>query len=319
MSAAKCQRAWEAEAAHDGRLELAALEAHEQHLAHCEYCAQKRRRLARFSVLLRTTPAPDELTLRRVRQQVLSAMHDRTLHAGTARGRRMYGMLAGAMLVAALGIGTWLHASGTTPARAAATLQLTPEPGARYVHDQRHGSEYVELHDGALAIAFVRGRGPGLVVRVPDGEIQDLGTVFRILVAQGRTKEISVQSGAVVFHRTGEPDVVVEAGQVFLLPPEEAPSNEADAALAPTTSDSLINYTAPQSIAKHARHKRLAQPHADPSQSAEQQDIAYLRILALLQEGRRAEARVAAQEFLARYPGGFRRTEVASIAAPTTP
>ena len=44
------------------------------------------------------------------------------------------------------------------------------------------------------------------------------------------------------------------------------------------------------------------------------EDAAYLNLLALLEEGRKAEAVLAARGYLARFPDGFRRAEVRAVA-----
>ena len=54
-------------------------------------------------------------------------------------------------------------------------------------------------------------------------------------------------------------------------------------------------------------------PRRDPKEQApalSNEDLAYLRIVALRREGRSDEARVAAAEYLHAFPGGFRRPEV---------
>ena len=74
--------------------------------------------------------------------------------------------------------------------------------------------------------------------------------------------------------------------------------------------------SAPHRSAKAANAPPAA---ASPSVSANvavdgyAEDLAYLRILALLEEGRKAEAVVAAHVYLARFPEGFRHVEVRSI------
>jgi hypothetical protein len=45
------------------------------------------------------------------------------------------------------------------------------------------------------------------------------------------------------------------------------------------------------------------------------EDEAYLHIVALLREGRSAEARLAAFAYLRAYPAGFRRIEVNQVAS----
>jgi len=52
-------------------------------------------------------------------------------------------------------------------------------------------------------------------------------------------------------------------------------------------------------------------PPASAQNPAE--DEIYLRIVALLREHREDEARIAALEYLRRFPGGFRRAEVEQL------
>jgi hypothetical protein len=78
--------------------------------------------------------------------------------------------------------------------------------------------------------------------------------------------------------------------------------------------------SAPHARASHAPHlqQRAISTAAAPQNTAEE-DAAYLRVLALLREGRREEARLAAASYLGKFPKGFRRAEVERIAWPTEP
>jgi hypothetical protein len=325
MNDALCPRAWEVEAAHHGQLDAAQSQAHAQHLAQCARCAHGRQQLLRFSTLLRAEPEPDALLLRRVRHRVLSGMPAVGSQRNPARLHKLYWALASVVMTTSVAAGAWLHAQRSAPTQTAATLRLSPDANTRYVHEQRAGVDYVQLHEGALGIAFVRRSSGGLIVRVPDGEIRDLGTVFRVVVAAGHTNEISVQQGLVVFHREQEPDIVVAAGQVYLRPPDETPASAT--APAPPVADAKSDAAAEPAAAlavvqkpKAVPHKPKAKQEPVPAHPAhEPQDIDYLRLLALLQEGRRAEAHVAAQAYLARYPDGFRRYEVSRVADPVAP
>jgi hypothetical protein len=63
------------------------------------------------------------------------------------------------------------------------------------------------------------------------------------------------------------------------------------------------------------RPSAAAAPDAQPNTAEE--DAAYLRILALLREGRGDEAKLAAASYLTKFSKGFRRAEVERIAWPT--
>ncbi|HEX4354989.1 MAG TPA: hypothetical protein VHZ95_18790, partial [Polyangiales bacterium] len=45
------------------------------------------------------------------------------------------------------------------------------------------------------------------------------------------------------------------------------------------------------------------------------EDAAYLRIIALVREGRSEEARLSARHYLSNFPSGFRRPEAERVAA----
>lgn len=322
MSADGCPRSWETEAAHDGRLDPVELQSHVLHLAQCTDCARERRALDRFLEALRAPTAGDAFMTRRLRRSVLTSMRRQrftpdTRRTATHRGLLMTAALAATALVSVL----WLQSSRAVP-RASSVLHVAPELGAVFMHEQRNGLDYLDLRDGTLTIDFDRGTSGGLVVRVPDGEIRDLGTVFRVVVANRQTQEISVHEGAVVFRRRRAHDVKIAAGQVFLRSAGDETTSPADDVLgtAPepaSVREQLDTPTAHQRDSARSAATRSA--HHREQTANEHQDVTYLRILALLQEQRRAEARIAAQEYLSRFPAGFRRAEVARIAAPDAP
>jgi hypothetical protein len=70
----------------------------------------------------------------------------------------------------------------------------------------------------------------------------------------------------------------------------------------------------------HGRRAKSSAAGASPPQAATAEsgvapeDLAYLQILALLEEGRKEEAVLAAHSYLARFPDGFRGPEVRVIA-----
>ena len=316
MNAGACPRSWEIEAAHDGRLDASSLAAHQSHVAHCAACARERETLLKLSATLQASEPIDELVLRRVRQRILSNHNQRALAPVTSRARMLWWCVALATAALALSVGRWYFR--VEPSASQVALQLSPEPGARYAH-VRHGVlEDVRLHDGGLAIAFHRATpAAGLIVRVPDGEIRDMGTVFRVVVAAGRTQQISVQHGAVIFHRRGHA-TIVRAGEMYVSPPEQ-PASPASAQ--PSTSDASVPppAAAPAAANKfkhHHTHPQGPQPGQAEHATAAPQDTAYVHILGLLNEHKAEEARAAAQEYLRLYPHGFRREEVRRIATP---
>jgi len=323
MSGSHCARSWEAEAARDGRLEAPALTSHELHTQHCKQCARERTRLEQLATQLRAESPHSELMLRRVRQSVLAAMNQQALATEARIGLRFTrGQWVAALSLATLfGLGWFAKTQLAGPATP--TLELASEPGTRFTHARRGALDYVKLKEGALSIHFNRGVSGRLIVHVPDGEIRDLGTVFRVVVRAGTTTEIAVKQGAVVLRRETEPDVLVSAGEVFLRAPHgttvatepialpaQPPPNTMGQASAATDQPAQA-----RAKTKPRQRRGLASAGERAARTGEQQDLAYLRIVALLQEARSAEARVAAQEYLSRFPDGFRRAEVERIAA----
>jgi ferric-dicitrate binding protein FerR (iron transport regulator) len=383
MSAARCPRTWEAEAARDGRSSPEANASFALHAQRCPDCARETRALAALGLQLRAAARPpaDELTLRRVRQELLAEANRRTLaphsaagwisRLGTARAR---GVLAVVVVSVALLGYRMRGAKGPEPV----ALRLVAAAGARFDHSRAGQLEVVDLREGSLEISFDRSSHRSLLVRVPDGEIRDLGTVFLVRVHAGRTEQITVREGAVLLRRAGWEDVVLAAGETYSAPDLAAPSasrtaergaasaavssKAAKAEAGPTPSGADIVGSSAGGPVGAAAGRPIRQPsaagvargHAAQTSSAaatpmdrpelraatpneraraggagtrgrgrangvaasvvDRQDRAYLHILALLQDGRRAEARLAAREYQHDFPDGFRGSEVARIA-----
>ena len=378
MNERTCPRTWEVEAARDGRLSEAACTLLEEHVARCEICARERRALAELASRLRSDlpAAPDDLSVRRLRRATLEKANAAWLERGQAResspwARRRPLSLAGAVVLAgALAALAWW-----TPWRPAGpTVQVTEGPtAADWTRDAAPGVHRVVLREGAIELRIERqmSDAPFFVV-VPDGEIQDVGTVFRVEVKSGATTAIDVTEGAVVFRRPDHPDVRVGAGEHWPHPipagaggagarepgsapngapapattgeapgtqttsapdapgasatgaaPSEHPAPPGAATTTPTASALTAKPAATAASAASAKpaattaSAAAAKPAASSKPATSgglEEDLAYLRVIALLRDGRREEARLAAKEYLRRFPRGFRRVEVEGIA-----
>jgi ferric-dicitrate binding protein FerR (iron transport regulator) len=364
MSASHCPRTWEVEAVRDGRSSAAASTAFAVHAQHCPECAREQRALAALGTRLRAgaSAAAPELMLRRVRQNVLAGANRHALApqptaAWFARFAAGLGprVALGALALALVGSGVLAYRTQRAKVRGAAALQLVAAADADFAHLREPQLEIIELRAGSLEISFRRSAHDSLVVRVPDGEIRDFGTVFRVSVQHGRTEEITVREGAVLLRRPGRSDVVIAAGETYRAPalplrpqrataptPDRQDSLERSEAVAapatrgganePGVSAADGGQPIQQPSAARTDHSSTRRRPARPAQlgpaglreraspavgELDEQDRAYLRILALLQDGRRAEARLAAQEYQRDFPAGFRRNEVAAIAAAT--
>jgi ferric-dicitrate binding protein FerR (iron transport regulator) len=326
MNTSTCPRLWEVEAARDGRLEGAAYAEFLRHAAHCRACEQERVALSRLQhALCASTPADDAIQLRRVRQRLRSATH---AAAGRAAAGGMHLVrIAGVFALASVVLwSAWGSRPDTWRAHAPAAqrrssndepvaLRLTAENGARFEHERRGDLEYVQLHHGGLHVAFDRAQRARLSVQTPDGEIEDVGTVFQVRVEGNYTTRISVSEGAVRFRRDGQPDVILTAGQVFERAPHAAAITAASAPVPPASpqADPSAHRAPSARLPTHTRIK------AQPESSSTAEDRAYLEVLDLLRAGRQEEARAAARRYCRNYPHGLRLPELEQLARSARP
>ncbi len=131
-----------------------------------------------------------------------------------------------------------------------------------------------------------------------------------------RTIALGVTEGAVVFHRRdGTGDVRLTAGSSWAAPTlasiagatSDSPSNAVPSSVplvlerAPPPTSAVPARPTPAmslSTAKAAQSATVVDEHAD-------EDAAYLRVIALVREGRAADARLAARAYLLRFSHGL--------------
>ena len=335
---ASCTRIWEVEAARDGRLDDRALEKAQKHRGHCVECRQEHARLASLGALLNDAerPAMDELGAKRLRARIL-ADAEKELRRETpeiaAPKRPLRTTLAvAAVLLATVGGYGALHRAGAPPKVA---VSVEDEGGARYSRTTQGDVEQVTMLDGTMRFAVAHeGAGPHkLLVKVPDGEVEDIGTVFHVTVREGHTVRVGVDEGRVVVHTAGSGPHgrVVSAGEVWEATPVATSASlpAASAVPSPSSTPSSVSSTAKVADATpHDRPKALgaspaksesssttnkALPPTAPSSSVGE-DTAYLTVVRLLREGRRDEAKAAARRYVVLYPGGLRRKEMDVVA-----
>lgn len=190
MSEAGCARSWEVEAARDGRLTGAALESQRLHQASCSSCSAEAQAMDRLQADLRSLyeDEADPLTVRRLKARVLE--HADARWSGRARGRGPWALaLGGAVAAGLIGGASLLWLPLVEP------VDMHEEGAARFTATTDGNVERVELEDGRLRIA-VRDPRHRVHVAVPDGEIEDLGTVFHVTVSNGHTEQVDVEEGA---------------------------------------------------------------------------------------------------------------------------
>jgi ferric-dicitrate binding protein FerR (iron transport regulator) len=97
------------------------------------------------------------------------------------------------------------------PRSNATEVTLVAAPGAQYERETNGAKDVVRLTDGEFDFDVrAHASGKRLLVVVPDGEIEDIGTRFRVVVKDGATSEIAVSEGEVEFRREGVPPLIRE-------------------------------------------------------------------------------------------------------------
>jgi hypothetical protein len=335
-SRASCRSQWMLEAARAGQLAPAEAAQLREHLqSGCAACKSEKRYHAWLTEsLLESEPVCDEVALRRLRRATLQQAHGQSFRA--PRRWRREGMLLGTALTLAVAIAVW-HGFGRTPEVVVTPLTAAASVSRRSELDR----EVVVLGDGVYELS-VRRRlfDRQVVVQVPEGEIQDVGTVFGVSVLQGKTARVAVSQGAVLLHLRGVPEVRLEAGgaweparlevetvPITLVPEVTQPESGHEAA---AEFETRVPSTSKRGLEISEKLHHRARPHAvrradetessrgNDSNNAELEgageDATYLRVLDLLRQRRTADAQRLAELYLQHFPRGFRRPEVERIA-----
>ena len=347
MSAAPCPRLFEAEAMRDGRLTGAERASFERHVAMCPACSREVQALEALAESLRASPpdraAADELHVRRERTRLLAAF-DRALLAprrSWSVGHRLLWPAAVAALVVAILVLPRVRRPAEAPAHASSAVvhaDSTAVWAERMVGDR----ENVVLERGALWIHVDHSSGEGrLLVVLPDGELEDIGTTFMVSAEDGRTTRVAVQEGHVVLRLRGQAPIALGPGDTWIPDPRpvasarasvapsadlaptarldrgerSTPSPRSSASLAaPPASDPSVDFRAAMAALDVGDNHQAAAAFADflekHPRDPRSEDAAYLRVVALQRSGDSAGMKQAALEYLRRYPAGFRQAEV---------
>lgn len=219
MSRPRCVRRWEAEVFHEGRLRNAEKASFERHVVTCDVCKNELAALGRLKEELRALPEPerlDEVTARRRRLQLLADVNRSDSEMPPKPRRALpYAALASVVVAAvvALVVLRGVGIGGSKDANGTAVHSIIASSGARWTRTESATVERVELGEGELTIKINHAEAArNLLIVVPDGEIEDVGTAFVVRVREGSTKQIVVSEGAVIFRRSGEAPIRIEAG-----------------------------------------------------------------------------------------------------------
>lgn len=202
MNAPRCSRLWQAEARIDGRLDASDAASFDRHAPGCEECAKELSELRRLVVVMGSSPdaRASELGLRRARLSLLKAADEQLL----GRSWRWLPFRAPALgLAAAVGVAAVIllvrpGKDSHPPAGATVVFEVRDEGAARWTETRSDGAARVSMQEGKAGFHVEKLAGSArFVVALPDGEITVRGTRFTVLVAGGRTREITVTEGSV--------------------------------------------------------------------------------------------------------------------------
>ncbi len=219
-----------------------------------------------------------------------------------------------------------VSAPGPTPL-AALSVEVDPSRGADWSRSATAGGETLVLRAGQLRVAVRHRAADGrVVVRLPDGELVDVGTVFVVRVNDGRTDRVSVEEGRVSLRLSGLDAIELGAGESWdrgghasaspgprapgVLPEPGAPCAQADA-----FDVGLVAFTQGRYATAASELGRFQSACAHDRRG---EDAAYLTMVALARAGRTEQAVRAARSYLARFPSGFRKQEAEKLAAQVT-
>ena len=285
-----CKREWEIEAARDGRLVGEARRSIEDHCLHCTECGADARYLHDLGAALNAIPVPEPngLALRRLRNETMASVDSDLRRERAPRWR--FVVAASALAVAVLFVMTRPKAVSPPPPLVLQPpkADVSPTEGARFSRAFDGDAERVTLTEGTIRISHGPG-APRLVVVVPDGEVDDIGTIFAVTVHDAHTDHVSVTEGVVALHLDGVPATSLTSGMEWRRP---APS--------PAVSTVIVAPRPPRTGA--------------PMPVLDDEDATYLEVLRLEREGHKDESREAARHYLDRFPDGFRRDEMHRLA-----
>lgn len=366
-----CPRLFEVEALRDGRLDGAQATRFHSHLALCEVCTRETRALQDLADALRSQKNVDldQLHVRRERTRLLAAFDASLMPAPRSMAKLWLRWAAVAALLStltALAFVFWPARPASSPLPGA-TFTKPPEAvtvradsNARWSRQVEAQLERITLVSGALSIRVDHGNSRRrLLVILPDGELEDIGTTFSVSADAGHTTRVTVEDGSVVLRLRGKPAIALGAGDSWSAPPppaatapESTPLPAPARPVGPATTSAVTprQSASPRGRALHnlqptpAGRPAARQSAPDPASAGfraamtafdsgdhalaaasfatflsqhpsdpRAEDAAYLRILALQRVGHAPAMKQAVQDYLSRYPRGFRRAEVETL------
>jgi TolA-binding protein len=338
-----CPRLFEAEALRDGRLTGVEVARFQTHLGVCAACAREVNAIAELAEALRApihSHDADELHVRRERVRLLAAFDAALVPAPRRTIAKLWLPAVAALAVlTALLLVLWRPQAATPVTGPLEPVKVRADRASKWTRRTENQLETLTLESGTLSIR-VDHRQPHrrLLVVLPDGELEDIGTTFSVSAAAAHTTQVSVQDGSVVLRLHQLPPLTLRAGDTWT--PEPAPIVTAPAVKAPPTpsvgrakpfanatpapsaaalapipaADASADFRAALSALTSGDNARASALFAgfllQYPRDRRSEDAAYLRVLALQRSGNTGGMKQAANEYLSRYPHGFRHAEI---------
>jgi hypothetical protein len=323
-----CPRMWLVEAVRDGRVTDGERRNFHLHVQICSECARESRAVDELGALLRQMPGDrvDELSVRRS-QQLLLAEFDATILSPRRSVPRALRVLV-ALIAASLGV--WMFQRAYRTERKATAIvanggpeifvDVQPGPNARWSQTTLPDVRRITVIDGTVSLSIQRPAGRGrVIIELPDGEIEDIGTRLTVTVRDQHTVSAVVHEGSIALRLRGREEQHLGAGESWVRPPAATASSMAPGPSYPATDarPRPLHARAPGATdAPEPTSTDLSRARDSTEVIAERraEDRAYIEVVKLLRAGREADARKAASAYIMRFPTGFRRSEMLDVA-----
>jgi TolA-binding protein len=234
-----CPRAWEAEAAEDGRLGAAEKLAFERHASTCPACKREVAALASLRAIMNRSPVLTSTPFDKVRLRTSLLRRANAQMVGAPSGAWARTLAFAALGVACmLVLGAWRLVADHRSSRAAlAQTRSTP----RFDVQASDSAGWADRSEGSLGrIALKSGvtaihvehleAGQRFLAILPDGEIEVHGTRFTVTIHEHHTDRVQVTEGVVSLRLDGSAERTLNAGDGW----ERAPTHESAASGEPT-------------------------------------------------------------------------------------
>lgn len=343
MTAPSCPRLFEVEAMRDGRLTGAERATFERHVTGCAACSREVQTLEALAEPLRAEPEDgaivDEFHVRRERTRLLAAFEQALVSSKRSPNARRHWLWVASVATIAAGLLILRHERPAAQPGHWPRAVVRADSRAVWSERTEGDRERIVLERGTLWIQVDHSSGEGrLVIALPDGELEDIGTIFTVSVEDGHTGRVAVKKGHVVLRMHDRPPVAIGPGDTWVpeavsafasaAPTAEpapnglhAPSVGSASALpspapAPTlvAPDPLVDFRAAMAALDVGDNRQAATAFASflekHPRAPRAEDAAYLRVIALQKSGDSDATKEAASDYLRRYPKGFRHSEV---------